>query len=542
MMGRERLISSSRLVPLATLALTWGTAFAQMNNASMPVGPVSPPALSWPLPHGNDVPGATVEEAIDACVASDMRNTATPGAALAVMLDGMPLYERGYGFKHEVTGGAVGARTVFRIGSITKQMTAAALLQQVEAGRVQLDDVLETWAGRPIASAARGQNLTSRHLLNHTSGIPDFRFTLHGRTDDGALEAWVDDSLPIAFWSPPGVFWNYSNPNYVLAGWVAERASGIPFRTLMQTGIFNAAGLADTTLDPQQVVARGDFAWGHFRDPITGAQVIFSPTDYDNAAIAPAGYAFSSAPDLVSWAKLLLDGGGAVLAPSSVAELVGSRVSRDERPDQQYGLGVFREEYGGHEVFHHEGNIPGWGAMLMWVPQRRFAVALLGNGLASLSRGAYCVMEKVLGLTSGAPPDVTTDPSLWHGFAGTYHGKDILERPFTAVVSLSASKLWMTVNGLGSPTPFSASLTQQNPDVFLMDVNGDGIPDQDITFIRSGGSGATTKYLRNRLFVGERLFSARRKLKRQESETSGSPAEPVPQSTAAGTTRHGRMQ
>jgi hypothetical protein len=75
-----------------------------------------------------------------------------------------------------------------------------------------------------------------------------------------------------------------------------------------------------------------------------------------------------------------------------------------------------------------------------------------------------------------------------------------------------------------------------------MDTDGDGIVDLDLTFIRSGGSGATTKYLRNRLFVGERTYAARRKLERHVSGTSGSPAAPVPQFAAAGTTRHGRMQ
>lgn len=514
MIGRKHQISLPFGLLFASLALLAGTVSAQTRSISLPVGPTSAAALPSPGPRSPDEPAATIEEAIDTCVRWDMRITSTPGAAVAVMLENVALYERGYGLKHEVTGGAVGAHTVFRIGSITKQMTAAALLQQVEAGRINLDDALETWAGRPLAFAARGQNLTSRHLLNHTSGIPDFPFDLAGPTDNGALETWAERTLPIAFWSPPGVFWNYSNPNYVLAGWVAERASGIPYRTLVQTRVFDAASLTDTTMDPQQVVARGDFAWGHFRDPNTGARVIFSPTDYDNTAIAPAGYAFSSAPDLVRWARLLSQGGGSVLAPASVEEMLGSRVGMDQRPDQQYGLGVFREEYGGYEVFQHGGFIPGWGAMLIWLPERGFAVALLGNGPAPLSRGAYCVMEKVLGLTSGAPPDVTTDPSLWHGFAGSYRGVDILNRPFTATVSLLASRLWVTINGLGSPVPLSAVLIQQNPDVFLMDTDGDGIVDLDLTFIRSGGNGATTKYLRNRLFVGERLFQARRRIDR----------------------------
>ena len=228
--------------------------------------------------------------------------------------------------------------------------------------------------------------------------------------------------------------------------------------------------------------------------------------------IAPAGYAFSSAPDLLRWAQLLMDGGGTVLTEGSVAQLLGSRVGMGYRSDQQYGLGVFREEYGGLEVFQHSGFIPGWGAMLLWVPERRFAVAVLGNGPAPLTQAATCVATEILDLSSGAPPDVTTDPSWWDGFEGTYRGRDVLGRPFEAVVSRSGTRLSATITGLGVTAPFVATLTQQNPDVFLADADGDGIADFDLTFVRFGGSGTPARWLRNRQFVGERVGRARRRI------------------------------
>ena len=110
-----------------------------------------------------------------------MRAFSTRGAAVAVLHNGTTLYEHGYGVKNEVTGGAVGPRTVFRIGSITKQLTTAALLQQVEAGRLSLDDPVERWVGRQVSSRVWGGDLTVRQLLNHVSGITDFAFDLQGR-------------------------------------------------------------------------------------------------------------------------------------------------------------------------------------------------------------------------------------------------------------------------------------------------------------------------------------------------------------------------
>ena len=477
-----------------------------------PIGPVSPAVRPFEPETTGETLDATIEQQIDTCVINDMRAFSTRGAAVAVLHNGTTLYEHGYGVKNEVTGGAVGPRTVFRIGSITKQLTTAALLQQVEAGRLSLDDPVERWVGRQVSSRVWGGDLTVRQLLNHVSGIPDFAFDLQGRSDDGALAAWAEATLPAALWSPPGVFWNYSNPNFVLAGLVAENAAGVPFRTLVQTQVFDLAGMTATTFDPQRVDNGGDFAWGHWRNPETGERVIYHPADYTNAAIAPAGYAFSNAPDLVRWALLLMDGGGAVLSQASVSEMLGSRVGMDYRPDQQYGLGVFREEYGGLEVFQHSGFIPGWGAMLLWVPERRFAVAVLGNGPSSMAQAAYCITTRVLGLTSGAPPNRTTDPSKWDGFVGTYRGSDVLGRPFEIAVSRGGSQLSVRITGLGAPFPVTLPLTQQNPDVFLIDADGDGNADLDLTFVRSGGGGAQTRWLRNRQFVGERIGRLRRRL------------------------------
>jgi CubicO group peptidase (beta-lactamase class C family) len=115
---------------------------------------------------------ADLAAAVDACVTADMAATDTPGAAAAVMVDGVLAYERGYGVRRRGSSNPVDADTVFRIGSVTKMMTAAALLQQVEAGRVSLDDLVTEYVPElELAGPWPPELITVRHLL---SG-PDLR-------------------------------------------------------------------------------------------------------------------------------------------------------------------------------------------------------------------------------------------------------------------------------------------------------------------------------------------------------------------------------
>ena len=135
---------------------------------------------------------ATLEEAIDQCVEFNMLRLNAPGAAVAVVLDGELIYESGYGVK--VRGGtvAVNPETIFRIGSVTKQMTAAAVMQQVELGRVDLSDPVTDYIPEfTIGGRWPADRITVWHTLTHTTGFPD-RVNDWGLVNgNGALSIWA---------------------------------------------------------------------------------------------------------------------------------------------------------------------------------------------------------------------------------------------------------------------------------------------------------------------------------------------------------------
>ncbi len=427
----------------------------------------------------------------------------TPGVAVAVVVDGELFYQQGYGVKKRGLDDPVTPQTVFRIGSVTKMMTAAAVMQQVDAGRVSLDDpVTRLIPDFEIAPPWRSDQITIHHLLTHTSGFPDRFFFIDGETGDQALSDWVENQDTTSLHAAPGAFWNYSNPNFMIAGLVAERASGIPYQRYMADNVWAPAGMTSTTLDPAAVMAWGDWAWGHYTNPVSGIESTYDPDDYDNGAAAPAGYAFSTAGDLVQWADLLMEGGQGVISSESAASMQAHHVSLLYSPGQFYGLGVFSETFNGVELKQHGGNIPGWGTALLWVPERDFAVAVLANTFESLSGAAYCITDAVLDLDDESL-DYTTDPSTWGPFAGSYDIVDVVGRRWAAEVTWSGAGLDLNLIPRWNPEEaIESPLYQVYSRTFVADLDGDEVPDTDFTFIGNQGAPDPVIWLRNRQMVG----------------------------------------
>lgn len=463
---------------------------------------------------------ATPYDAIDACMAAEMQQKGVPGAQLAVMLDGRLTYAKGYGLKHGTDGGAVDAETLFRIGSVTKMMTAAGVLQQVEQGKLDLDAPLTAAlpgfaiAGAWDSPAVTTTDVTPWHLLTHSTAFPDNLFIttggIAGPTAPGSLQAWADGQDATVLHAPPGVLWNYSNPNFSLAGAVIERLSGQSYPDYMRAHVWAPAAMTRTMLLASDAAAYGNTSSGHYVDAATGMARIDAIDSYDNWPAAPAGYAFSTTSDLVRWAELLMRGGAPVLSPASVQAMTGRQMEL-AMGDQAYGFGVFVERgFGLDPILSHGGNIPGWGAYLIWVPERRFAVATLGNTTASMSATAGCAAEAMLGLGDpNAPPSTpaptpTPDLAALAGFSGRYRGLFVDNSVVETSIAVSGTRLVATFKDAIAPgQDYVTPLPQVGPTIFLLDFNGDGAPDVTLDFLDAAGApaGGSPRWLRTRIYV-----------------------------------------
>jgi CubicO group peptidase (beta-lactamase class C family) len=440
-----------------------------------------------------------------------MNAIGAPGAAVTVVLDGQVIFNRGFGVKHLGSSDPVNVDTRFRIGSVTKMLTAAAVMHQVDVGLVDLDNRVTQWIPElSLSGEWSSEDITVWHLLTHSSAFPDHIEDPYFPTGDNALALWAGSLDEVSLLAPPGTFWNYSNPGYCLAGLVAERAGGLHYRELIRSTVFERAGMDATTFSPAEVMASGNYSYGH------DGQVVYAPDAYESWLASPSGLAFSTAPDLARWALLLMDGGGIVLLPSSAAAMQKRQIYLDHIPGFHYGFGIFAEEFKGLDVRQHGGNIPGWGSYLLWVPEERFAVSLLANTTMSLNGAAYCIVDAVLEPEPTPPVDYSTDPVTWKRYAGSYRLMSDEGDVFDATVRKTAERFYLTIIDPDSQAVvYSSDLVQKYLDTFYV---GDGFdplePDLTVrpavTFINRVISGRGTMWIRNRGIVGDRMTRPRR--------------------------------
>lgn len=280
--------------------------------------------------------------------------------------NGRPILRRAYGLANREWMVRNTVDTEFRIGSVTKQFTAAAIFQLIEAGKVRLDDPIKSYVeGLPPAWNV----VTIRQLLNHTSGIPDFvQFNGFIRgparldlTPDQILALVRDEPLEFT----PGSRFKYSNTGYALLGMVIERISGQSYADYMQHNIFRPLALTHTAFDdPSEILPRrasgywlSDGVWKNAR--------AFTP----QAAYAGGGLR-SNADDLLRFEEALH--AGKLVSPASVRAMFTDY-------GHNYGFGSFVEKREGHRLWDHGGNLPGFSSAFEQYPDDGLVVIVLTN-------------------------------------------------------------------------------------------------------------------------------------------------------------------
>ena len=285
--------------------------------------------------------------------------------AVLVAREGQTLFDRGFGSANLEWKIPNDGDTKFRLGSVSKQFTAAAILLLQERGKLSLDAPVKTW----LADApAAWDKVTVRHLLGHTSGIPNFTsFDDYGKTK--TLPATLDSltarfrAKPLEF--QPGEKFAYSNSGYILLTAIVEKASGQTYATFLADNIFKPLGMADTGYDSHATVLPRR-ASGYTPSPKGVVN-----TDYLDMTIPQgAGALYSTTHDLLKWTNGLF--GGKLLKPGSLEAMITP-------VKDSYALGLFVGRTDGATVINHGGGIEGFNTWLGYDPDRKLTVAVLGN-------------------------------------------------------------------------------------------------------------------------------------------------------------------
>jgi D-alanyl-D-alanine carboxypeptidase len=370
---------------------------------------------------GSAAPAQTPDDknlaaSIDKVAAAAIASGESPGLEVAVVKDGKPVLVKSYGSANLEEHVPVSNDSVFRVGSVTKQFTAVALLLLAEEGKVSLQDKLSKY----YPNFPRADDITLDQMLHHTSGIYNYTSAPNFAVD-GMIHRSTDEmvefigKLPKTQDFEPGTSWSYSNSAYFILGGVVEKASGESLAKVFKTRFFTPLGMSHSALDDETEIVAGR-ARGYSGD---------GPGKFTNAPFISmsipggAGSIRSTAADLATWNAALY--GGKLLKPASLAAmLTPGKLSNGENSSaamakmmaaagapaasakKEYGYALMLSQEDGHRKIDHGGGIYGFSASLSEFPDDKTTVVVLSNAIGK-DVGVSKIADRIERLAIGLP-------------------------------------------------------------------------------------------------------------------------------------------
>ncbi len=375
--------------------------------------------------HGanTNIPIPSPDKLVDALFTRAISNNG-PGAAVLVAQNGRVLFEKGYGLADIAHGVAFTPETKSRIGSITKQFTASAILKLQEEGKLSVNDKLSKY----FPDFPRGDEVTLRHLLTHTSGIhsytskPGFMATVATPVEpDDLIKSFQND--PYDF--NPGKTWLYDNSGYFLLGRIVEKVSGQTYGDFLRANFFEPLGMNHTGVHRSGVPLEHEALGYEF----SGA-AFTNALNWDMSRAGGAGALYSTVEDLFHWNEGVF--GGKLLKQASLKAAwtpVKTEDNKDDHSGSGYGFGWFVSELRGAQEISHGGGLNGFSSFIMRLPRENFTVAILANALpgapgAEPATLAHLVTQFYLGEKLDPRPihkiDPDVSPAAFDGLVGRY--------------------------------------------------------------------------------------------------------------------------
>ena len=314
--------------------------------------------------------GFTQEENVDSLVIKEMTRQHIAGMSMAIVKDGKVLLIKGYGFADIKNNVPITENTVFKIGSLSKQFIATAIMKLTEQGKIKLTDHIDKYFKY---APEEWKNISIRNLLNHTSGLeresPIFDW-MKRQPDSVLIKSIYDDKLHFQ----PGTRWEYSNMGYFILADIIRKVTGRSFEDYMNN-LFIANGLPHTVTTSK---SNGNTkAKGYNYDEANAENTEAK----DFIALRPSGAFSSSLNDMIRWDTML--GVSKFLSRSDWREMWEDTVRERVYPDGSaswYGYGWFVGKYKGHKWVHHSGNTLGFTADYWRFTDDRISIIILTNG------------------------------------------------------------------------------------------------------------------------------------------------------------------
>jgi CubicO group peptidase (beta-lactamase class C family) len=332
---------------------------------------------------------------VDSVANAAVAERRTAGVSVAIVKNGKNVLAKGYGFADLENDVPATTETVYRIGSITKQFTAAGIMRLNEQGKLSLDDTLQKFLPN---YNVQGNRVTLRHLLSHTSGIRSYTSMgpRWGRTIriDLAPDSLVAIFAGEPFEFKPGEQWRYNNSGYFLLGMIIEKLSGKTYGQYLQDEFFTPLGLRGTVYCDQAPIIKRR-AQGYEVEPPGGQFINAEPLSMTQPYAA--GSLCSTVTDLVAWTQALSS--GKVVSPASYALMTTPGTLNDGKP-HTYGFGLSTGALRGHRQVNHNGGINGFVSELHhYVDDSLITVVLTNTGSPAAPQLEKLIARRALGVT-----------------------------------------------------------------------------------------------------------------------------------------------
>jgi len=383
---------------------------------------------------------------LESYIFKSMAATHLPALSIAVVKENEIVYSQGFGQRDLKDGLPATEDTLYGIGSVTKSFTAIAIMQLVERDFFKLDDPVSNFL--PFYIKPEGQEVTVRHLLNHTVGLPALAYSealiRHAHNIGGTFLPIADPEDILTFmkgsddWveSAPGEKWHYFNEGYAMLGLIVQQLTGIPFNEYIRQEILSPLSMASSFFEKSNFKDHDDIAVPYVINNKGAAK----PGRYLYRMIRSEGGMISNVVDLSRYVRFLmgtLRGDSAILSEKSLMEIMSPTIAEpflttpelfDDSPKDavaepatHYGYGMeIEEDFFGNRLIGHGGSVMVSTANISFVPDQSVGVAILANGSGySLKQIAKFALALVMDEEPTQLPYLRIEDSL-QGLTGRY--------------------------------------------------------------------------------------------------------------------------